>query len=141
MGHKGSVCNFLVHQYRKGSNLIQIHPSIHSSMHACMHPSIHPSIQISKTILSEGGKVATLPPGLPVERPEISHAEIFKTFQSETQQQGRSKIGCILYHVMKKMKLGHLHIRNTSFVTVNTKRATEEFPRFFYVTSVVQKCC
>jgi hypothetical protein len=41
--------------------------------------------------MSGGGKVATLPPDLPVERILISHGEILNMCKSEIQQLGRSE--------------------------------------------------
>jgi len=41
--------------------------------------------------LSGGGKVATLPPDLPVERLLVSHGEILNMCKSQIQHLGRSK--------------------------------------------------
>jgi hypothetical protein len=43
------------------------------------------------TRLSGGGKVATLPPGLPAERRVISYGESLNTCKSQIQQPGRLK--------------------------------------------------
>jgi len=59
----------------------------------------HSGIKVSCTLeempeynhLSEGGKVAILPIGLPVDRLVIFHGEILKTCKSEIQLQGRFK--------------------------------------------------